>query len=203
MQKKAIFIAGTAGSIEAVLHLPDKEVNTVGIICHPNPQQGGTMDNKVVTTVAKAFNNMGFLSVRFNYRGVGQSDGHYGNITGEVEDCLSVVNNVCKQWVDAKIWLAGFSFGAYIAAYVAQSINCAQLITIAPAVDRMPFADLGKISCPWIVIQGEDDEVVAPGSVYRWFDRLDADKKLVKLQETGHFFHGRLIDLQQTIQKLQ
>lgn len=200
MHKQEIFIAGPVGKLEAVIQTVETPITRVGIICHPNPLQEGTMQNKVVTTVAKTFNAMGMIAVRFNYRGVGQSDGEYGAISGEVADCMAIVQWVHQQWPQAKIWLAGFSFGAYIAAEVATKVACEQLISIAPAVDRMPYKTLPTVLCPWLVIQGEDDEVVIPESVYTWFEGLKAHKTLVRLPETGHFFHGKLIDLQQVIE---
>lgn len=206
MHKQDLFIPGPAGQLEAVIQTPDafnEKMPLIGIICHPNPLQEGTMHNKVVTTVAKTFNAMGMISIRFNYRGVGQSAGEYGNVTGEVEDGIAVVEWAKRQWPHAKFWLAGFSFGAYIAAAIATVIQPEYLISIAPAVDRMPYSTLGKINCSWLVIQGEADEVVIPGSVYAWFDQLQANKKLVKMQETGHFFHGKLIDLQKLIEYSQ
>lgn len=200
VQTTELFIPGIVGDIEVAYKVPTDARNMVGIICHPNPMQGGTMHNKVVTTIARAFNTMGIIAVTFNYRGVGKSDGSYGDISGEVEDCLAVVTWVSQQWPQAKLLCAGFSFGAYIAASIAAKVTTEQLISVAPAVDRMPYADLQHVACPWLVIQGEDDEIVNPDAVYSWFDGLSANKKLVRLPATGHFFHGKLIDLQQVIQ---
>ncbi len=136
----------------------------------------------------------------FNYRGVGRSAGAYGNIVGETADCMAVVQWAQQQWPQAGLCLAGFSFGAYIAAAVAAKVATEQLIAIAPAVDRMPYAALGAITCPWLIIQGEDDDVVIPASVYKWFAGLQANKKLIKFPDTGHFFHGKLLDLSNVIQ---
>lgn len=200
MHQQALTILGPTGSLEAVLHDTDMPITHVGIICHPHPLQEGTMHNKVVTTVARSFNDMGIAALRFNYRGVGLSEGQYGDVDGEVADCLAVVAWALQQWPNAKLWLAGFSFGAYIAAAVAAKVPTQQLISIAPAVERMPYATLGKVSCPWLVIQGEADDVVTPQAVYDWFDALDAQKTLVRLPDTGHFFHGKLMDLRREIE---
>ncbi len=200
MHQQPITIAGPAGAIEAVLHDTDMPLTHVGIICHPHPLQEGTMHNKVVTTVARTFNNMGINAVRFNYRGVGLSEGLYGDVVGEVADCKAVVAWAQQQWPHAKLWLAGFSFGAYIAAAAAEQVPTQQLISIAPAVERMPYSELGKINCPWLVIQGEADEVVTPQAVYDWFEALDAQKTLIRLPDTGHFFHGKLMDLRREIE---
>lgn len=203
MHKETLFIPGPAGNLEAVIQTPANAITHVGIICHPNPLQEGTMQNKVVTTVAKAFNNLGMAAIRFNYRGVGQSAGTYGDISGEVADCMAVVAYAQQRWPAAKLWLAGFSFGAYIAAAAASKVPTEQLIAIAPAVDRMPYATLPPINCPWLVIQGSEDEVVSANSVYAWFEHLNTNKQLVKFPETGHFFHGKLIDLQNTIENIK
>jgi alpha/beta superfamily hydrolase len=200
MHQQPVTIAGPSGALEAVLHDTDMPATHVGIICHPNPLQDGTMHNKVVTTVARSFNDMGIMALRFNYRGVGLSEGKYGDVVGEVDDCLAVVAWALQQWPQAKLWLAGFSFGAYIAAATATKVPTQQLISIAPAVERMPYTTLGKINCPWLVIQGETDDVVTPQAVYDWFETLDAQKTLVRLPDTGHFFHGKLMDLRREIE---
>lgn len=199
MSKESIFIDGPIGQLEAVIHHTDSP-KYIGIICHPNPLQSGTMDNKVVTTVARAFNALNITAIRFNYRGVGQSAGSYGEITGEVSDAMAVVAFIQAKWPNIPLCAAGFSFGAYIAASISATHNCSQLISIAPAVDRMPYANLRPITCPWLVIQGEQDEVVDPFSVYKWYDSLVADKTLIKLADTGHYFHGKLPLLQNIIQ---
>lgn len=200
MQRNEIIIDGPVGALEAVVHLPaDADFSRFGIICHPHPLQEGTMHNKVITTVAKTFVAIGIPCVRFNYRGVGNSAGNYGNVSGEVADCMAVVEWVKQQWPHAELYLAGFSFGAYIAAEVASKVVTKHLVSIAPAVERMPYYELPYLSCPWLVIQGEADEVVTPQAVYTWFEQLQANKTLIKFPDTGHFFHGKLLDLQQVI----
>ena len=200
MQKQYIFIQGPEGPLEAVVQIPETPVNRVAVVCHPNPLQEGTMENKVVTTLVRTFNALGLAAVRFNYRGVGKSAGEYGAVAGEVADCMAVITWAQSQWPTAKLWLAGFSFGAYIAAEAATKVPTEQLISIAPSVDRMPYEDLPKVTCPWLVIMGEEDEVVVPESVYQWFAKLDANKTLIKFPATGHFFHGKLVDLQHAIE---
>lgn len=200
MHQQPVTIAGPAGFIEAILHDTDLPVTHIGIICHPDPLQEGTMDNKVVTTVARTFNAMGITALRFNYRGVGKSQGSYGNMVGEVADCLAVVKWAQQQWPQAKLWLAGFSFGAYIAASVATQMPTQQLLAIAPSVERMPYDTLSKVTCPWLVLQGEEDEVVSPQAVYAWYEKLDEPKMLITFPGTGHFFHGKLMDLRRDIE---
>ncbi len=203
IQKQDLMIPGPVGDLETVAHIPDQPISTIGIMCHPNPLQEGTMDNKVVTTVVRAFNALGMVGVRFNYRSVGRSAGEYGAVDGEVADCLAVIKWAQQQWPGTRLWLAGFSFGAYIAAAAAAQTECAQLISIAPAVERMPYSSLPPIKCPWLVIQGTDDDVVTPAAVYAWYDALQADKTLINFPATGHFFHGKLVELQQAVQGLK
>src|SRR3990167_159180 len=133
-QEQQFTIPGAIGRLEIITmrsQAQDKAVTA--IICHPHPLHGGTMHNKVVHTIAKAFKDLGIKSVRFNFRGIGASEGSYGQGLGEVEDALAIVDWVKKVCPHDEIWLAGFSFGAYIAAQTATRISPAQLITIAPS----------------------------------------------------------------------
>ena len=202
MIKQEMDIPGPEGALEAVVHLPDDpSYERFAIVCHPHPLQEGNMQHKVVTTMVKAFNAEGIPCVRFNFRGVGKSAGTFGHIAGEVADCMSVVAWVQQQWPNARLYFAGFSFGAYVAAEAASKVaNTQILITIAPSVERMPYYDLPNLSCPWLVVQGENDEIVDPQAVYAWFDQLQANKTMRKFSETGHFFHGKLIELQTILQ---
>lgn len=202
MQKQELFIPGPAGDIEAVLHLPDQSNSEYfGIVCHPHPLQEGTMNNKVVTTVVKAYNSLNIPCVRFNFRGVGKSAGSYGNVFGEVEDSVAVAQWIQQQYPQVQFCISGFSFGSYVAAALATQVPTKNLITIAPPVERMPYTELAPITCPWLVIQGETDDVVTPAAVYAWYDQLVANKTLKKFPDTGHFFHGKLVELQDTIEQ--
>ena len=197
MPQTQIIIPGPIGKLEAILHVPDAaDYSRFAIVCHPHPLQNGTMHNKVVSTICKSFNNLNIPCIRFNFRGVGASEGIFGHVAGEVEDCLAVVDWLKQQWPAAALYLAGFSFGAYVAAETATKVSTKQLITIAPSVERMPYYQLAYVTCPWLVVQGEEDEVVVPQAVYTWFEQLQANKTLVRFPQTGHFFHGKLIELQ-------
>jgi alpha/beta superfamily hydrolase len=176
----------------------------VGIICHPHPLHQGTMHNKVVTTISKAFHQQNLHTVRFNYRGVGQSQGEYGDTVGETEDLMAVIAWVQTVVSQPKIWLAGFSFGSYIAIKGALRIQVEQLYTIAPGVERHNFKDISEISCPWVVIQGEQDEITSAQAVYDWCDSRPeklSNLSLIKMPEASHFFHGNLTLLRETIVK--
>jgi alpha/beta superfamily hydrolase len=200
------FIPGPTGRLETITlsaATPLQSSKGVAVICHPHPLKEGTMHNKVVHTLSRAFVQKGIDAVRFNYRGVGESEGTFGNSIGETADLISVL-----RWIDAvhphvPIYLAGFSFGCYIAAMGATQHTCHQLFSIAPAVNHQPFDQLPPIQCPWLVIQGENDEVVPPEAVYTWFERAhqtaQAPMECVRFPDTSHFFHSKLILLRETI----
>lgn len=201
-EKEAHFlIDGEQGHLELLTTSPDNASNGVAVICHPHPLHQGTMTNKVVHTLSRAFHNQGLHTVRFNFRGVGKSEGTFGHSIGEVADLMSVL-----KWVDTvlhkpKPWLAGFSFGAYIAAKGAMQHSCQQLYSIAPAVNHQPYDDL-VITCPWVVIQGENDEVIAPDLVYEWYEAVKTpNMQLIRFPETSHFFHGKLVELRNSVEK--
>jgi uncharacterized protein len=195
-------IEGPQGKLE-VLTLAAKDAQGVGIICHPHPLHQGTMHNKVVYTLSKALHQKGLHTVRFNFRGVGKSEGTFDNSVGEVSDLMAVIDWVDTVLMQPKIWLAGFSFGAYIAAMGATRHTCQQLLSIAPSVENQPYDALTSISCPWVIVQGEADEVVSPTAVYTWFERYKQHHpamSLIRMPQTSHFFHGNLIILREIIE---
>jgi len=201
-------IMGPLGDLETEIsnnsNIPDNNIiEKVAIICHPHPLQQGSMDNKVVTTLAKTFNKLAIPAIRFNYRGVGQSAGAYGNMLGEVEDCQAVLDWAKTKFPNAKFIIAGFSFGAYIAAKTcADNLkDVVYLCTVAPSVERMPFDALPFIDCQWLIIMGDADEIVSPEAVFEWYERLKANKQLIKFAGAKHFFHGKLVELQDVIYK--
>ncbi|MDH5544212.1 MAG: alpha/beta hydrolase [Gammaproteobacteria bacterium] len=199
--EQRISISGPAGTLEAVVSIPEEynQFHAVSVVCHPHPLHGGTMDNKVAHTLAKAFNSLNVPAIRFNFRGVGKSTGQFAEAIGETEDALAVIHYAQSQFPDHDIWLGGFSFGAYIALRVSQQIELAQLITVSPAVNLYALDDYRSPTCPWLLIQGEDDEIVPVESVKTWADQVQPPPQLHLMPETGHFFHGRLIDLRDAI----
>lgn len=198
--ENTLTLAGPAGKLEASLHLPESlQPERLAIICHPHPLHQGTMNNKVVTTLARAYEQLGIASLRFNYRGVGQSEGDYGHMTGEIEDLFAVLGWVQQQWPQVKLYLAGFSFGAFIAASVANQWDVESLVTVAPAVNHADFSGLKRIHCPWLVITGDQDEVVPFAEVKDFCDNPPSPLELVVFENCGHFFHGRLIDLRDRV----
>ncbi|APC96876.1 alpha/beta hydrolase [Francisella frigiditurris] len=199
------FISGKAGNIDAIHDdiKKDKLENISAIICHPHPLYQGSMHNKIVTTISRAMRTFGIESYRFNYRGVGASDGEYGDGFGELDDLLSVYEWVKKEKPGQKIVLCGFSFGGAIAYKAFEKIdNLSMLITVAPAVDRFDLTNYPEPkNIPWLVIQGMDDDTVNPDSVFDFtMKKIKSELTLVKMNEVGHFFHGRLVDLKQVIE---
>jgi len=198
------FIQGPAGQLEVITTSSELPVKGVAVICHPHPLFQGTMNNKVVHTLARAFNGLGLHAVRFNYRGVGKSEGEFGDSVGEITDLMAILNWIDPVLPGAKLWLAGFSFGAYIAASAAARHPCQQLYSIAPAVNHQRYASLPEITCPWVVIQGEADEVVPPEEVIAWFKQKQQHQdniQLITLPNVTHFFHGQLITLRNLIEE--
>jgi uncharacterized protein len=197
---ETFFIDGPAGKLEVLTVKPlNFSSKKVAIICHPNPEQSGTMQNKVVTTLAKVFERLEIPSVRFNFRGVGQSEGQHGKTIGEADDLRAVVAWVKQVLPDCEIILAGFSFGSYIAAIVANEINPAYLISIPPPADRYDFNQFNHIHCPWWVVMGEADEVVAPADVIAWAQNSSIPLHFILLPGIGHFFHGHLVELRELL----
>ncbi|MBN9288433.1 MAG: hypothetical protein BGO43_05560 [Gammaproteobacteria bacterium 39-13] len=196
-------IDGPSGQLELLSFAAKGPAKGVAIICHPHPLQEGTMHNKVVHTLSRAFHRKDLHAIRFNYRGVGKSQGQYGNSVGEIQDLMAVLSWADTVLDNPKIWLAGFSFGAYIAAMGATQHACQQLFTVAPAVTHQPYSEMPLVSCPWTVIQGEADEVVSPSEVFTWFDRhaeQQSQMTLIKLPNASHFFHGDLIVLRTLVE---
>jgi alpha/beta superfamily hydrolase len=191
-------INGPAGELEAVLDEPGSDtpgVSHFAVVCHPHPSFGGTMDNKVVTTLAHAMHDMGFPSLRFNFRGVGASRGAFDAGAGETADAHSIAEWGRARWPGRALIIAGFSFGAYVALRLAQQIPASHLITIAPPVGMFDFSSLQVPACPWLVVQGDADDVVDPQRVSGWVEKLEPRPQYVVMPGVGHFFHGRLAQL--------
>lgn len=199
--REALTLDGPAGRIEALLDTPPGPLApAVGVVCHPHPQHQGTMLNKVVHTIGRALNDLRIPALRFNFRGVGASEGAYADGVGETEDALAVAAWARQRFPGADLWLAGFSFGAAVAIRAALASPCRQLISIAPPVARMSSL-LGNASpaCPWLLVQGTADEVVPAADVEAWARGRTPPPDLVLLPDVDHFFHGRLTLLRDTI----
>jgi alpha/beta superfamily hydrolase len=164
----------------------------IGVVCHPHPLFGGTLTNKVVHTVARAFVAQGAATWRFNFRGVGGSAGSYDEGRGETDDLLAVVRAARARDPGLPLWLGGFSFGAFVALRGHGAAQAARLLTVAPPVGRWDFSGLEPPRCPWLVIQGDADELVDHREVAAWLAAFAPQAQLHRVPEAEHFFHGRL-----------
>ena len=192
-------IAGPAGRLEAVIEEPATGAGPprlAGVVCHPHPLFGGTLNNKVVHTLARTLRAAGGATLRFNFRGVGASEGAHDDGIGETKDALAAVAWARARWPGAPLVLAGFSFGGAVAIRAADAVGPAWLITVAPAVGRVNLEHLVVPRCDWLVVQGGADDVVAPESVLQWVARWAPQARVRVLAGVGHFFHGRLHELQ-------
>jgi alpha/beta superfamily hydrolase len=194
-----LFIEGQAGALEAIVEEAAVPGSRYAIVCHPHPLFGGTMDNKVVTTVARALHETGIATVRFNFRSVGASAGEYDQGVGETADADAVASWGARRWPGRDLVIAGFSFGAYVALRLAQQRVPRHLITVAPALELFDAFGMAVPQCPWLVVQGDADEVVDPKAVINWVNGLDPKPRLVVLPGVGHLFHGRLRELRDAI----
>jgi len=187
-----IFVDGPAGALEVELELTTSEPRAIAVICHPHPLHGGTMGNKVVTTLSRTLVRHGVAGVRFNFRGVGRSQGRYDDGEGELADALAIADWVVGRFGAAQpLLLAGFSFGGAVAYRAAAERRPLALITVAPAVDRIP-PSTPEPECDWLLVQGSADEIVAPAAVRAWLAALARAPAQVWLPGVGHFFHGEL-----------
>jgi alpha/beta superfamily hydrolase len=197
----SFMLSGPAGKLEAISDVAESADarRGVAVICHPLTTEGGTMHNKVVTMVERALRESGLDTVRFNFRGAGNSDGSYDKGVGESADLAAVVAWVRRVRPQDALWLAGFSFGSYVSIANAVRLHADTLISIAPPVGRWPFEQIELPTFRWLVVQGEADEVVEPQAVFDWVETLEHPPELVRMPETSHFFHRRLMDLRGAI----
>lgn len=191
------------GQLEiAIDKIDDNKHHRWAIVCHPHPLFGGTMNNKVVTTTSKALQLSGYSVIRFNFRGVGQSSGGFDEGRGELQDLHAVFDWLSANETLDTLCLAGFSFGSYIAFQASQTLPCKQLILIAPPIMRFNYQLSEGITCPCLIIQGDEDEIVDPQQVIAWaktLEKSDPQFKLIIMEKSGHFFHGKLIELRNTL----
>ncbi len=203
MRETPVLIDGPVGQLEA-LYLDHPEPRGLALICHPNPVQGGTMLNKVVSTLQRTARDAGLITLRFNYRGVGASAGTHDMSTGEVDDAEAAATWLREKHPDLPITLLGFSFGGYVAASLGGRLEgkgekLSHLFMVAAAVMRLRDTDALPLGCPLTLIQPETDEVVDPQTVYDWSAALKRPHELLKVAECGHFFHGKLTDLKDLV----
>ena len=205
-------LEGGAGIIEALLESPaaldagggapivDPAPRSVALCCHPHPLYGGSLSNKVIHTVARAFVAAGVPALRFNFRGVGASAGVHDDGRGETEDLVAVAGQLRRRFSGADLWLAGFSFGAWVSLRAAARLRPARFVTVAPPVGRWDFADIAAPACPWLLLQGTADELLDATEVETWARALSPEAQITLLPEASHFFHGRLHEVRDLVE---
>jgi alpha/beta superfamily hydrolase len=200
-QTVKLAVAGPVGSLECALDTPAGEVRGVAVICHPHPVHGGTMDNKVVVTLARAFMQVGFRTVRFNFRGIGASQGAWDEGRGEVDDALAVI--AAQRDAALPFMLAGFSFGAYVASEAATRLPDAdkpkRMVLVGPSTQKQ---QMPPVPADTVVVHGEADEVVPLSATLDW--ARPQTLPVIVLPGVGHFFHGQITLLKNVVvQQLQ
>ena len=193
-------IEGPVGKLEAILERPGEgALEGAAVVCHPHPQHGGTMHNKVAHTLARAFVRSGFETLRFNFRGTEGSEGQYDDGIGELDDALAAVEFMRARHGAYPLWLAGFSFGAAIAVKAGVATHIDGLVSVAPAISRFAAGLASQPECPWLIIQGDADELVDVEETVTWVDSLEPGPELLIINGAEHFFHGRLTELRQAV----
>ena len=193
-------VPGPAGSLQAILETPaDNTSRACAVICHPHPLHGGTMHNKIVHTLARAFVHSRIPALRFNFRGVESSEGSYDDGRGELQDALACVDFMRRRSPGLPLWLAGFSFGAAMAVKAAAAEPVDGLVAVAPAISRFAQGLDTQPSCPWLIVQGDEDELVDIEETVAWVDSLEPGPELLVIDGGEHFFHGRLGELRDAV----
>jgi uncharacterized protein len=182
-----VFIAGAAGKIETVVDRPERAPRGVALVAHPHPLYGGTLDNKVVQTLARTFVELGYVSLRPNFRGVGASEGAHDEGRGETEDLLRVIAHGKETFGDLPLVLAGFSFGAAVQTQVWQRTGPERVVLVGVAVGRFPSE---TVPADTLVIHGEVDETIPLVKVLDW--ARPQELPVVVIPGADHFFHLRL-----------
>lgn len=201
-RENPISIEGPAGVLEG-LYFDQPDAGGLALICHPNPVKGGTMLNKVVSTLQRTARDAGYTTLRFNFRGVGGSAGSHDMNMSEVDDAEAALRWLRAQHPDLPVTLLGFSFGGFVAAALAGRVESRgealeHLFMVAPAVSRLadqPLAD----RCRLTIIQPDDDEVIDATSVHAFSAALQRPHELLKVAECSHFFHGKLVELKDLV----
>ncbi|MHB1352267.1 MAG: alpha/beta hydrolase [Thiobacillus sp.] len=192
MKRYKLRIPAPAGRLETVIDDPEADRQGLLLVAHPHPLHGGSLDNKVVTTLAKAANEAGWVSVRPNFRGVGMSDGAFDAGMGETDDLLAAARFVEASYPGLPWALAGFSFGAFVQHRLRRELPAKRLILVAPAVTMYEFEPVPPDT---VVIFGEADELIPPPAIRLWAEKQQLTTKAIP--GAGHFFHGKLKELKQ------
>jgi uncharacterized protein len=198
-------IPGPSGRLEALLEEPGDSPRAAVVFAHPHPQHGGTMHTKAVFRGAKALARIGCAVLRFNFRGVGASDGEFDAGPGEMADFTTALDFMAERHPGAPLWAAGFSFGAWVALETgARDDRVAVLIGIAPPVSRPDhdFSGVLESEKPKFLVHGEADELIALQDVWAFYGRLKEPKELVVIDGAGHLFDGKVSEVGEALEDL-
>lgn len=199
----AFVFQGKAGQLEGILTVPASLRSPyVALLGHPHSLQGGSMTNKVVTTMARAFRELGIPGLRFNFRGVGHSEGQYDDGIGESDDLLLLRQLYADEYPDSHFLLAGFSFGSFVTYRAAGQCVHDLLISVAPPVHHYDYHLFQPAPPVWHILQGETDEVVPPGLVFDFAKQANPAIPVSPFADTGHFFHGKLLELKAELMRV-
>ncbi len=206
VQTKNFLIAGPAGQLQCAVNLPDADsfpqTRGLALVAHPHPLFGGTMDNKVAQTLARTFVSLGYVTVRMNFRGVGQSEGVHDAGIGETDDMEVLLKHMRQEYPDLPLVLSGFSFGTYVQSRLHQRLNAAgiaveRLVLVGAAAGKWPMPD---IPADTILIHGELDDTIPLQAVFEWLRPQDIP--VVVIPGADHFFHKRLPHIKKIISDL-
>ncbi|MEA3405700.1 MAG: CocE/NonD family hydrolase [Pseudomonadota bacterium] len=203
-KSKVLLIDGPAGQLEIRIFNVSQgdetqKLNDFVVISHPHPEFGGTMDNKVVTTLERTFQSMGYGTVTYNFRGVGASEGRYDGGVGEQQDLQAVVDWLKSSYSFERLVLAGFSFGAYVTLSAQSSLEADRLLIVAPPVGLYDFSEIKEVEQPWDMVIGLEDEVISVAEMMQWAMAREFKPSLYCRSGASHFFHGQLIWLKKVI----
>jgi alpha/beta superfamily hydrolase len=198
---RKFFIEGPAGRIETILAEPATIPSGIAVVAHPHPLHGGTMDNKVVYTLFNSVLELGYIAVKFNFRGTGNSEGAFDHGIGEVEDVVAVAHSIQNQFIDhagdLPLLLAGFSFGGGVQIQVAERLNPRSLILVSPSLRHADVLKVPENVKNTLIIQGDKDDIVPLNAILDW--AAPQCLPVVIIPGAEHFFHGKLNMLKRVI----
>ncbi|QYY27801.1 alpha/beta fold hydrolase [Cupriavidus pinatubonensis] len=200
-----MFVAGEAGRIELIVDMPRAVASGIAVVAHPHPLQGGTATHKVPHVLAKALAARGYVTVRPNFRGVGETEGEHDAGDGETNDTVAVVNHLRQQYPGLPLVLAGFSFGAYVVALTVQVLASQGLACPHVILTGMPWGTIPghrsyatpDVPSTALVVHGENDERVTLGAVLDW--ARPQEMPIVVVPGANHFFTGKLSALERVV----
>ncbi|GAB3407898.1 alpha/beta hydrolase [Massilia agilis] len=199
---KKFYLTGHAGKMECLLDLPDAPPKGIALVAHPHPLYGGTMENKVAQTLARTFVSLGYATARFNFRGVGESEGVHDNGVGEVDDMALMMAHMQEQYPGLPVALSGFSFGTFVQAklqqrLIAEGRPAERLVLVGTAAGKWPMPEVPKDT---ILVHGELDDTITLQQVFDW--ARPQDLPVIVIPGADHFFHRKLGHIKNVVMQL-